>query len=235
MKPSLWPTLYRLAELGAIHTAITTSTTTLADSLNISQQTASRHLIELERLGLITRQSSLNGMEITITGEGAKELQHVYVTLRRIFEEQRPKTLTFTGRVFSGLGEGAYYVDQPGYGGHFQRLLGFRPYPGTLNLRLPPSQIAGKRELETYPGIVIKGFEVGGRSFGEVRCYRATINGIEGAVILIGRTHHDDSVVELIAPVHLRSKLNLKDGGKVKVVVQVGGDRETLTQTTSQE
>jgi riboflavin kinase len=234
VKPILWPTLYRLAELGAIQGAVTASTTALAMSLNISQQTISRHLIELERQGLITRQSSLNGAEIKITGEGVKELQGVYLTLKRVFEESRQIALTFTGRVFTGLGEGAYYVDQPGYRRHFQRSLGFRPYPGTLNLRLPPSQIGMKKELEAYSGIGIKGFEVGGRSFGGVRCYRATINGVEGAVILIGRTHYDDSVLELIAPVHLRSRLNLKDGSKVKVVVQVEGDREgTTTQTTS--
>jgi len=234
MKPNLWSTLYRLAELGAVQGTVTTSTTTLAETLNNSQQTTSRHLIELERQGLITRQPSLNGMEIKITEEGAKELQRTYLTLKRAFEEPKPKELTFTGRVFTGLGEGAYYVDQSDYRRHFQRLLGFRPYPGTLNLRLPHSQITKKKELEAYSGIVIGGFEVSGRSFGGVRCYRATINGVEGAVILIGRTHYDDSVIELIAPFHLRSRLDLKDGDKVRVVVQVGegGDR-ALTQTTS--
>ena len=234
MKPSLWPTLYKLAELGAIDGAVTVSTTSLAESLSISQQTASRHLIELERQGLITRQSSVNGVEIKIMEEGTKELQRVYLTLKRAFEEREPKALTFTGRVFTGFGEGAYYVDQPDYRRHFQHYLGFRPHPGTLNLRLAPSQIVKKKELEAHSGIMIRGFEVGGRSFGGVRYYRATINGVEGAVILIGRTHYDDSVVELIAPVHLRSRLNLKDGSKVKVVVQIEGNRGgQITQTTS--
>jgi len=75
---------------------------------------------------------------------------------------------------------------------------------------------------------------VDGRSFGGVRCFLATINSVEGAVVLIGRTHHDDSVIELIAPIHLRSRLNLKDGSKVKVIVQVGRSRgDEITQTTS--
>jgi len=234
MKPVLWPTLYRLAELGALQGTVTASTTMLAESLGISQQTTSRHLIALERQGLIIRQSSLNGMEIKVTEEGAKELRSVYLTLKRVFEEERPKTLTLTGRVFTGLGEGGYYVDQPQYRKQFQRYLGFRPYPGTLNLRLTPSQMAKKKELEAYSGLMIRGFEVGGRSFGGVRCYRATIDGVEGAVVSIGRTHYDASVVELIAPVHLRSRLNLKDGSRVKVLVQIEGNLGgAITQTTS--
>lgn len=40
----------------------------------------------------------------------------------------------FTGRVFSGVGEGSFYVSL--YSKKFLEKLGFRPYPGTLNLRL---------------------------------------------------------------------------------------------------
>jgi riboflavin kinase len=225
MKSALWQTLYRLAELGAIRGSVAVSTNNLADELDTSQQTASRHLIELERQGLIARHPSFNGMEIKITEQGIQELRVVYQTLKGVFEEQRPRTFTLTGRVFTGLGEGAYYVDQPEYRRHFQRCLGFKPYPGTLNLRLSPSQIAKRKELETYSGIPIRGFKMSERSFGGVRCYRAFINGFETAVISIGRTHYDSSVVELVAPVHLRTKFNLKDGSKVKVLVQVEGSK----------
>lgn len=176
----------------------------------------------------------MNGGEIKLTDDGVKELQCIYATLKTVFDEPRPRTLTLTGRVFTGLGEGAYYVDRTDYDEHFQRCLGFKPYPGTLNLRLPSSQVTKKKELEAHSGILIKGFERDGRSFGGVRCFRATINGIEGAVILIGRTHYDASVVEVIAPIYLRHGLNLKDGNKVKVIIQVDGRREyNANRTTS--
>jgi riboflavin kinase len=226
MRSSTWQTLCRLAELGAIQGNISISTTTLARSLDISQQTASRHLIDLERQGFITRQQSSNGEEIKITENGVKELRLIYVALKTIFDKPKPRTLILTGRVFTGLGEGAYYVDKTDYGGYFQKWLGFKPYPGTLNLRLLPSQVARKKELEAYSGILIKGFERGGRSFGGVKCFHATANGVEGAVIQIGRTHYDESVIELIAPTHLRQGLKLKDGSKVKVIIQVEGKRE---------
>jgi len=54
----------------------------------------------------------------------------------------------------------------------------------------------------------------------KVECYPATINNSEdGAVIIINRTHYDNSVLELIAPVNLREKFNLKEGSSVQVKV----------------
>ena len=218
---SNWPILYGLAELGAVHESITVSTTALAKKLGISQQTASRKLTFLERQRLIDRQTSPIGSEVKLTEKGIAELQAVYQTLKKTFEEKRQKTLLFSGRVFTGLGEGSYYVDRTAYREGFEKALGFRPFPGTLNLRISQAQAVRKRELEAHSGILIKGFQMGGRSFGDVKCFRANIDGVEGAVVLIGRTHHDSSVIEFIAPVNLRDLLKLKDGSKAELVVRL--------------
>ena len=55
LKPSLLITLYKLIEVGAYPDEVIFTTTELAKLLKGSQQTASRHLIELERRGLIRR------------------------------------------------------------------------------------------------------------------------------------------------------------------------------------
>jgi len=221
-----WSVLYGLAELGAVHDNITVSTTTLARKVGISQQTASRRLIVLERQGLISRQTSSIGSEVKLTEKGTAELQRVYQTLKEAFEDRNHRTLLFNGRIFTGLGEGSYYVDRTAYKDSFHKVLGFKPFPGTLNLRIPSTQIARKKELEAHSGILIKGFQMGGRSFGDVKCFRASISGIEGAVVLIGRTHHDSSVIEFIAPVNLRNTLKLKDGSKAEIVVRLDGTKE---------
>jgi CTP-dependent riboflavin kinase len=44
-------------------------------------------------------------------------------------------------------------------------------------------------------------------------------NKVKGAVVFAMRTHYDTSVLEIVAPVFLRSKLKLKDGNKVKVEI----------------
>ncbi|UCH37205.1 MAG: CTP-dependent riboflavin kinase [Candidatus Bathyarchaeota archaeon] len=217
MKEQLWHTLYNLAQLGAIHNSIQTSTTQLAKILDVSQQTASRHVIELEKAGHITKRTSFKGMELKITRTGTKELQKVYLSLKTVFESQLTSiTLTLTGVVFSGLREGMYYVSQSGYSQQFRRKLGYTPYPGTLNLRLASPAIDKKRELLTYPSIEIKGFQGLNRRFGDVQCYPVLINSqLEGAAIIIDRTHYDESVIEIISSVHLRSALNVTDGDVV--------------------
>ena len=219
MRTSLLQTLIRLAELGANEKTIKASTVDLAESLRLSQQSVSRHLIDLEQLDMVKRQPSVSGMEITITPNGVKQLQREYLKLKAVFEG-RPKELAINGAVFTGLGEGAYYVSQPSYKRQFERILGFIPYPGTLNIRLSPQEVSKRKELETYPSRVVRGFDRRNRSFGEVVCYPATIDGINCAIIFIRRTHYDESVLEVIAPVHIRSMLNLKEDSEVKILVK---------------
>ena len=125
------------------------------------------------------------------------------------------------GIVFTGLGEGAYYISKERYRKQFMEKLGFDPYPGTLNLKLTTDyDVKTRSELESYPAIEIEGFRNENRTFGSVKCYPSIIeNEVKGALILALRSHYDISVIEVIAPVFLRKHLRLKDGHKVKVEV----------------
>jgi riboflavin kinase len=161
------------------------------------------------------KRASYQGIDVKITDKGKEELQTVYLRLKKMVESH-PNTISIEGKVFSGLREGAYYVSQKGYKKQFERKVGFNPYPGTLNLKLLPSEIVKRKEMETYPPILIKGFKGRRRIFGNVRCYPTLINNeAAGAAIIIDRTHYDESVLEVISPFNLRSKLNLKDGSTV--------------------
>ncbi len=216
LSPVLLLTLWRLAELGAHPGELLITTAKLAESLNVSQQTASRHLIELQTLGLIRRTRVARGESIKVTVKGSEELNRMYLRLKAIFE-MKPKEVLLEGALFSGIGEGAWYVTQPGYRKQFNEKLGFDPFPGTLNLRLKPEYEDERKLLETIPHIQIDGFRDGERTFGPVTCYRAKINDAEdGALICAVRTHYPADVIELIAPNDLRAKLGLKDGDIVK-------------------
>src|SRR5439155_26242450 len=98
-----------------------------------SHQTASRHLIEMEKLGLIERSRDGRDQKVRITGEGLRELSDMYVNLKRVFEAPR-KDLVITGSVFDGLSEVSYYMSLNSYRKQFISKLGFDPFPGTLNL-----------------------------------------------------------------------------------------------------
>ena len=197
--------------------------------MEISQQTASRYLIELETEGWIQKTTTPEGSLIRISEAGIQELQKLYTNLRLLIEAAYPPSITLEGTVFTGLGEGAYYITKEHYRKQFIEKLGFDPYPGTLNLKLTTEyDMKTRTELEAYPAVEIQGFKNEDRTFGLVKCYPAKIdNKIKGALILALRSHYDRSVLELIAPLNLRKHLNLKDGNKVKV--------EILTATSQAE
>jgi riboflavin kinase len=214
-------TLLKLAEMGAHRRTAKISTEYLAGKLGTSQQTASRYLIELANLGWIKRTITPDGCLIHITDLGVKELKKLYSNLRFLMEAAYPPSITLEGTVFTGLGEGAYYISMEQYHRQFMEKLGFDPYAGTLNLKLTTDyDIKTRSELEAYPAVEIEGFKDENRTFGNVKCYPAIIeNKVKGAIVSALRSHYDASIVEVIAPVPLRKHLKLKDGHKVKVEV----------------
>ena len=219
-----WQHLYmllKLAEMGAYRRVAKVSTEYLAKKLGISQQTASRYLIELEHKGWIQRNITPDGSLIKIEEQGTSELQKLYSNLKVLIETAYPPSVTLEGTAFTGLGEGAYYISKEHYRKQIAEKLGFEPYPGTLNLKLSADyDIKTRRELEAYPAVEITGFQNEDRTFGLVKCYPAIIGGkVKGALITALRSHYDASVLEIIAPVCLRKQLGLKDGNKVKVEV----------------
>ncbi len=212
--------LYRLAEMGACNRTIKISTSTFAKKIGLSQQSASRRLIELERKGLIYRTVTRKGSFVRISKAGERYLRKVYSGLSAIFKG-RPRSIIVEGKVFSGLGEGAYYVSKKVYREQFIEKLGFDPYPGTLNLKVSREENARlMADLDAYPGIEIKGFKNKSRTYGPVRCFHAIINEEEkGAVVFALRGHYGKDVLEIIAPKYLREHLKLKDGDRVKVKI----------------
>ena len=87
MKTRLWYTLYVLTKFEAHRRVVRLSMVRLAQVMGSSQQTASRHLIDLENMGLIRRAASFRGVEIQLTGKGLEELNRVYLELKNVIEE----------------------------------------------------------------------------------------------------------------------------------------------------
>ncbi|MDV3293279.1 MAG: CTP-dependent riboflavin kinase [Nitrososphaerales archaeon] len=216
--PSYLPTLLELYVAGASSGPVVVSTEKLGSSVGLSQQAVSKHLIQLERDGLIVRKRSGRRAATLLTQKGSDRVVSMYSRLKRSVEGQR--AMTFHGRLFTGLGEGGYYISVQGYRRQFRKLFGFDPFPGTLNITLDQTEVEMRRQLKFLPGLEVAGFEDKKRTYGPVKCFRAKVNGKENAgVLLIERTHHGETVMELIARVNLRQKLSLKDGDEVSVTV----------------
>jgi riboflavin kinase len=218
MKPMHLLALIKLIELGAHREFVEVSTRKLGSLLGLSQQSASRLLKTLEEEKLIERDKSFKRSRVRITMEGLVPIIDLYNVLKNILE--KPTVLIFRGIVFSGLGEGAYYVRV--YSRFFLEKMGFTPYPGTLNLKLKSlDDIKIARSILMLPGITIRGFSNDSRSYGDVKCYKAYIRGEEVYLVFPERTHYGADVVEVISAENLRDKLKLKDGDIVDVEIPV--------------
>jgi riboflavin kinase len=224
IKPVLIPTLVELAKLRAHTGFVPLSTEELAGKLGQSQQSASQHLQQLERLGYVERRRSGAKFAVKLTNSGQDIVRTYYSSLKVALDGKPKEEMSFVGKVFQGLGEGAYYIGLEGYKTQFARRLGFDPYPGTLNLKLESAiQMEQKKQLRGFEGLRIEGFQRDGRTYGGARCYRAKAGrgGLPAAVLVIDRTHYDDSVLEIISPHFLRSALKLKTGDQLDVDVVV--------------
>jgi len=188
----------------------------LGKLVGVSQQSASQRILELIREGLVARDLATRRQRIRLTPKGADVLRKEYADYQRVFDIK--ETLTITGSVASGLGEGAFYMRQKGYKDQFRKKLWFEPYEGTLNLKIAGPDLAKLRILQENPGIEISGFEAAGRTFGGAKCFLATAGHVDCAVIMPIRTHHTD-VLEVISKHYLRSALGLKDGDVLELNV----------------
>lgn len=213
--------LISLFEAGAAVHPVHISTTLLGERLGLSQQAVSKQMLQLETEGLVEWKRAGRRTTVSLTREGADRVVSLYSRLKGAVEG-RPASLTIHGKVFTGLGEGAYYISLEGYKKQFQKLLGFTPFPGTLNLAVDSSELPLRKQLNYLPGLEVRGFKDGKRSYGPVKCLRAKVaDKYEGGALVIERTHHGEAVLEVISPVNLRKALRASDGKSVSVTVFV--------------
>jgi riboflavin kinase, archaea type len=182
----------------------------IAEGIGVSQQTASRKLISLEREGAVERV----GGKIMLT---KKAVDRVREFVADVLESLKGVSMSFGGSVTVGLGKGAYFVSQKEYMAAFQKKLGFKPYAGTLNVKIDDEDIEKRITLREQVPIEIPGFRKGGKTFGKIACYKCVVNGAAGAIVFPENSQHGLSVIEVVSPFQLRKKLTLSDGSRVTI------------------
>lgn len=216
MKNSLMPVLKHIGMDGGVHEFIPISSRSLAKELGISQQSASKKILELLDSELIIRRLGARRQFIKLTDKGLNILRKEYSDYQRLFA--LADYITIQGVVTSGLGEGKYYVTQGGYMKQFVDKLWFKPHEGTLNIKISGSELNKFELIKNLEGIPIEGFEDMGRTFGKGKCFLCDIQGVECAIMMPYRSHYEN-VIEIISKFFLRDKLKLKDGDIIELRV----------------
>lgn len=122
----------------------------------------------------------------------------------------------YEARVFSGIGEGEFYVSL--YAKSFREKLGINPYPGTLNTWL----LEGHREefnrcLKTLGPVIVEPPKIPGARLGSVLAWKALVNGVDSFIVRPIITVYREDVVELISEKYLRGLLGISDGDIVSI------------------
>jgi riboflavin kinase len=215
-------TLSYLLSKGAKHNYVIVTTSLLGKNIKKSQQAASKHLLELEQNQFIERIIDGRNISVKITAKGFSEMVKLAAVLQKSLDSF-PSHVELKGTLVSGMGEGAYYMALKGYTKQFKSKIGYVPFPGTLNVRLDQkTHQEAIKQFETLEGVKIKSFSDGKRTYGWVKCFSAKLNNsISCELIMLERTHHNDSVIELISKTCLRKTGKLKDGSKVSIKIPI--------------
>jgi len=124
------------------------------------------------------------------------------------------------GKVVSGVGEGKFFLSLEGYRKQLKNKFGIEPFKGTLNVKIDEKYIDKFDKLKEKQAIMIDGFKKDDKEFGPVKCFSCTINSTNCYLIMPEKSRYKD-VAEIISENKLRDKLGLKDGTRVRVIIEM--------------
>lgn len=123
------------------------------------------------------------------------------------------KKIILKGKIVSGQGEGAKFINLSWVRKQIQENLEFKPYAGTLNLLLSGESIKNKYLLENTQSIRIDP----ANGFCEGTIMPAMIKSQKCAIVIPNVINYPKNIIEIIAPVNLRDNFKFKDGDEASV------------------
>jgi CTP-dependent riboflavin kinase len=131
----------------------------------------------------------------------------------------RPDAAVIEGKAVSGKGEAVFFTGLDWVREQCLEKLGFQPFPGTLNLMLSPQSIPVVEALRQAKAVTLIPPDP---AFCTARVFPVIVGTIEpiDAAIIIPEEDvriHGSRIVEVLAPIRLKTALNIRDGDKVTI------------------
>lgn len=122
------------------------------------------------------------------------------------------------GRVVSGAREAAFFTQLDWVQVQCQAKLGFKPYPGTLNLEIGEESLSVLEALQGEEGITLMPPDP---KFCVAQAFPLRVGSLCGAIIIPPEdvNIHRKNIVEVMAPVKLKDALGITDGDSVILVI----------------
>jgi CTP-dependent riboflavin kinase len=126
--------------------------------------------------------------------------------------------LEIKGKIVSGAGQGVYFTQIDWVLQQCDAKLGFKPFPGTLNLEVAPDDLAVIASLDEKKGIELISPDP---DFCNAKAFPVRLGKIDAAIIRPEEKVriHAESIIEVIAPLNIKAALNVKDGASLNIVL----------------
>ena len=128
------------------------------------------------------------------------------------------KNRVLTGKIVSGIKQGAFFTQLDWVQDQCLEKLGFRPYPGTLNLEIANETMAIIEALQAQEGIELIPPD---SNFCTGLVYPIIVEGISGAMVAPAADVrvHGKNIIEIISHLGLKDALGVEDGDWVTVTI----------------
>lgn len=119
------------------------------------------------------------------------------------------------GKLFNGEGKAEDFLSLKPYKEFLTEFLGFKPFPGTMNLRVDRQQVEKLKNKADSKRL--GSFEYQGEEYGGLTVHQVNVEGVKAGLLEIDRSHYGEDVAEIVAEDKLRQELGIEAGDNVRV------------------
>ena len=122
------------------------------------------------------------------------------------------------GKIVAGVKQGTFFTQLEWFQEQCGDKLGFKPYPGTLNLEISGEYLPIIESLDRKEGIELISPDP---KFCNAKAFSVSLGEISGAIIIPDEKVriHAKNIIEIVAPLKIKSSLQVGDGDLISVAI----------------